>query len=191
MKAVLRSIKPYWFYLICEGKKTIEIGKSSPQSADWNSVVELYSSKDKKSFNRIPKEFQEKYSKYLGKVAARFVCDKVEQFTVGSFGCDDIQQHACLSYGKLIDYFYKQDGSEDLEVKFGYAWHISNLKIYDKPKELSEFRKPCICEGEYEGEKYCDCLSCELSGDSDYGVVACDRHLTRPPQSWQYVAELK
>lgn len=81
MKSILRRIKPYWFYLICEGIKKIEVGKDYPKNKEWqeewNRGVELYCSKDMRSFNRIPKEHREKYRKYLGKVGARFVCDKV------------------------------------------------------------------------------------------------------------------
>lgn len=56
MQSVLRSIKPYWLYLILIGKKTVEVGKDFPKSASWNREVYLYCSKDRKSFNRIPKE---------------------------------------------------------------------------------------------------------------------------------------
>lgn len=61
-----------------------------------------------------------------------------------------------------------------------YGWRISDLKIYDKPRALSEFKKP---------EEWC------------HMVVKRDGHLTffdgyvsgmpikRPPQSWQYVEE--
>ena len=60
----------------------------------------------------------------------------------------------------------------------GYGWHISNLKIYDTPKELSKFPRPfenCI-------DKVCDefgCASCENGG-----------YIKRPPQSWCYVEEM-
>ena len=56
--------------------------------------------------------------------------------------------------------------------KNGYAWHISDLKIYDKPKELGEFRKVCL------NGKCSDCIYEECK-------------ITRPPQSWCYVEELQ
>lgn len=95
----------------------------------------------------------------------------------------DICKRSCLSFEDIKNYI----GYGDREF---YAWHISDLKIYDKPKELSEFYKPCKCLDEYEGEVYCDCLNCEDAGDSDYGIIACDRTITRPPQSWCYVGEV-
>lgn len=64
-----------------------------------------------------------------------------------------------------------------------YGWHISDLKIYDKPKELREF---------YTKKK---CNACNKSG---YESTACRYDedckvpiaLTRAPKSWQYVEEL-
>lgn len=59
MKSVLRSIKPYYLYLIITGRKTVELGKDFPVSPEWDRKVELYCSKDKKSFKRIPEEDRE------------------------------------------------------------------------------------------------------------------------------------
>ena len=54
-----------------------------------------------------------------------------------------------------------------------FALHISDLKVYDKPKELGEFRKPCgDCLGKCTGEHYNRCPW---------------QTVIRPPQSWQYV----
>ena len=38
---------------------------------------------------------------------------------------------------------------EDLQSKVGYGWHIPELKIYDAPKELSEFKALCKVESDY------------------------------------------
>ena len=178
MKSVLRSIKPYWFYLICEGKKTIEVVKGYPKATDWNRTVELYCSKDMESFNRIPKEYQEKYRKYLGKVGARFICDKINEYTFSVYDmryrATHVEQEAmCLYQPELLRY-----GND----KPLYGWHISELKIYDKPKELSEFCIPCK-------------VSCENCKNPLYFERGCEEKgkkiITRPPQSWQYVEELQ
>lgn len=193
MKSVLRSIKPYWFYLICEGQKTIEVAKSYPKATDWNRTVELYCSKDMKSFNRIPKEYQEKYRKYLGKVGARFICDRVykwecknrleilESFPIWRASymlfVDDLEK-TCLTYD-LWDYG---------KGKTLYGWHISDLKIYDRPKELGEF---------YTIDKSGDdcCVAC-VYHETPIEEMPCRtctgerRYLYRPPQSWMFVAEL-
>lgn len=168
MKVVLRSIKPYWFYLICEGKKTIEVGKDCPKATDWNRTVELYCSKDIKSFNRIPKEYQEKYRKYLGKVGARFICDYIKEYTSNERGwyCYDLE--TCLLCDEIAGYG---------KGKTLYGWHISNLVIYDKSKELNEFKMGC------KGCKERDTYHCKFYC---YG----ERPITRPPQSWMFVKEL-
>ncbi|MCH5315448.1 MAG: hypothetical protein J1E81_06010 [Eubacterium sp.] len=171
MKAVLRSAKPYWIYLMLTGKKKIEVGKDFPKSADWDKTVELYCSNDKRSFNRIPEKDREWMRKYLGKVACRFICLKLEKFTVGSLRCDDIEELACLSYSEMLNYFYKPNELDGKTVKFGYAWHISDLQIYDTPKVLGEFK-----------QKVKKCTN---------GVYySVKKPLTRPPQSWQYVEVL-
>ena len=147
MKSVLRSIKPYWFYLICEGKKTIEVGKNTPTSEDWDKMTYLYCSKDMKSFNLIPKEHREKYRKYLGKVGARFVCDKVIKTcgwrlrgNTGWCWCakrTEAEEKFPTSAYLTIDEIVEYAGGEGREVS---GWHISELKIYDEPRKLSEFR---------------------------------------------------
>lgn len=79
-------------------------------------------------------------------------------------------EKSCLTYEQISDYVCCE--------KTGYAWHIDDLKIYDKPKELSEFKfpnKPIY----YEDNK-----------KAIYGYsVGCK--LTRPPQSYMFVEELE
>lgn len=53
-----------------------------------------------------------------------------------------------------------------------YAWHIDNLKIYDKPKELDTF---------IIGKVALDC------GYGNYNIY--NKVLKKPPQSWCYVEE--
>lgn len=203
MKAVLRSVKPYWLYLILTGKKTIEVGKSCPQAPDWNKVVEMYCSKDMRSFNRIPEEDKKWMRKYLGKVACRFVCDWIaeydcELYNDGSeeeirsvwYDEDDgeryteiiaengdnpmILRHACMSLNELRAYMGNGE-------KTFYAWHISDLKIYDKPKELNEFLLPC--GGKFVG-------GCNLLNVKDAECInRGKRCATRTPQSWMYIEE--
>ncbi len=78
MKSVLMSFSPYWYYLIGEGIKTEEVRKAIMADYGWDSVIKCYMTKDKKSFNRIPKEFQEKYRMHIGKVGMQFVCDRIK-----------------------------------------------------------------------------------------------------------------
>ena len=188
MKSVLRSVKPYYFYLICEGKKTLEIGKTFPTSEDWDQEVWLYCSTDIKSFNLIPKNKRDKYSKYLGKVGAKFICKDADKilssqsgicYASNHFGVlplENLLKGSCLSLGGLVDYFGK-----DIFVpkKLGYAWNISNLEVFKIPKGISEFAVPCGLTCKEHNETIGDCDTCgEL------------RPITFPPQSWMYAKEI-
>lgn len=67
---------------------------------------------------------------------------------------------------------YSDYGKKDIT-----AISISNLKIYDEPKELSEFIKPCPTP-----------FQCDKCNDlvEHFG---CGLTITIPPQSWCYVEE--
>ena len=73
-----------------------------------------------------------------------------------------------------------------------YGWHISDLVIYDKPKELSEFYRKCNgihCRGnDCEHWKYMRANADEFEMDCDCNELP---PITRPPQSWCYVEELR
>lgn len=176
MKSVYRSIKPYWLYLILIGKKTIEVGKTFPKADDWNKEVFLHCSKDMKSFKRIPEKDQEWMRKYLGKCACRFVCNDYSPYLSNCtvfesvlFPSPDDLAKMCLTLEEFNAYGTKG--------KLLYGWYISNLVIYDKPRELSEFRKYGVCPCSAKSILHCTenmsfCAKCNL---------------TRPPQSWCYV----
>lgn len=199
MKSVMISIKPYWVFLIIaktmgwniDKEKTVEVRKTYPQDDEWDKVGKIYCTKDKKSFNHIPKKYQPFMEKFMGKVIGEFVCDRID--TIRKRGIDDNFDYCYLSLDKW--------GNDDIEPEitavknscvlrddlndYGknsrmlYGWHISNLKLYDKPKGLGEFEKPCNrncftpCP-HYRGKEY-----------------ECEKPIiTRPPQSWCYVESI-
>lgn len=150
MKAIMISIKPKWVAKILNGEKTIEIRKTKPK-CDLPIDVYIYCTKDNHQLVK-PKD----YDKHLlftkgavdysneqtlnGKVVAKFTLNKVEEHK--DFACMfpysklRYNKATCLSEEDLEDYgFVEGKGYVPL-----YAWHISNLEIFDKPKELSEFR---------------------------------------------------
>ena len=195
MKSVLISIQPYWVFLIIaktmgwniDKEKTVEVRKNYPKSNDWNKVVKIYCSKDKKSFAKIPKEYQPFMEKFLGQVIGAFVCDEIIEILPDNeiYGIYDISDDeviaSCLVNGDLWDYG---------KGKTLYGWHISNLVIYDKPRELREFIRICP---EWEKEEITEkCLECEhLYRSPIEHFIECDYEgelpITRPPQSWCYV----
>ena len=185
---ILASIKPYYYYLIGEGKKKIEVRKSALKNLPQDIV--FYMSKDEKSFAKIPKEFQEKYRKHFGKVGLKVVCDKVDEIVP-----DYNPVTEKFFYGYVVDTAPTCLSEEEIQNygknKSVYFWHISDLKIYDKPKELSEFKTP-PCD-KPEGA----CGNCKwLVKINTPDVYECEcyvengRPITRPPQSYMWVAEL-
>lgn len=187
---ILASLKPYYYYLIGERKKTIEVRKSALK--DLPQDIVFYMSKDEKSFAKIPKEFQDKYRKHFGKVGMRVVCDKVYEYTFSHYEAEyrvtHVEQEAmCLNQPELIQY-----GNGNTL----YGWHISNLKVYDKPKELSEFTSPRVCINYIDLPAYghIGCNMCKYSYTINC-MIKCRidgrNPLTRPPQSYMRVKELK
>lgn len=133
---ILASIKPYYYYLIAEERKKIEVRKTALKNLPQD--IAFYMSKDEKSFAKIPKEIQEKYRKHFGKVGMRVVCDRITDISVVVRNCNEDYNHvyhndeckgSCLTWKELQEYG---------KGKPLYAWHISDLKIYDKPILLEE-----------------------------------------------------
>lgn len=185
MSKVLASLKPYYYYLVGEGIKKIEVRKGEPKSKIWDRDVLFYMSKDEKSFAKIPKELQEKYRKHFGKVGLEFVCDYIidyvpistaEKGYTGYFITID-KDKDCLTNEERLNYG---------KGKKLYGWHISNLKIYDKPKEIIEFKKECPKVNAINGS----CNFCKYSLFKPHSIQPdCNAYLTRPPQSMCYVEE--
>lgn len=108
------------------------------------------------------------------KVVNEWICDNITQWRI----CVGIPAHlpkaACVSAEEIREYSGKnyKDVSE---------MRITNLKIYDKPKELSEFRKSgFMTEEEWLFNLY-------PNTHCHYEAWAKKFEITRPPQSWCYV----
>lgn len=193
MKSVLISLQPYWAFLIIAKKmgwdidheKTVEVRKNFPKDLGWDKKSIIYCSKDKCSFNRIPKKYQPLMEKFLGKVIGKFVCDKIYQYstTQNCNGVDitdeEMTKASCLTKEDIEAYEFSAEAKDFCIYKIGvYGWHISNLVIYDKPRELSEFKKiNRECWYADLGLAKRDCPECKHAG--------C--FVQRPPQSWCYV----
>ena len=173
MKSVLISIQPKWCELIASGKKTVEVRKTRPK-IDTPFKCYIYET------NWKDNTYWKNYHKgKLGKVIGEFVCNNIE--TIDLIYSEDLKQpnskineilkNSCLSAYELLVYL-----SRDKTDKNGYAWYISNLVIYDKPKELSEFSNG---SSKFEFSDTKDGFPLKLSG------------MTRPPQSWCYAEEIR
>lgn len=181
MKSILMSFSPYWYYLIGERIKKIECRKVKPKSKDWNGTIECYMTKDEKSFALIPDEFKEKYRKHFGKVGMRFVCDFIVDGKNSAQDWAYICEYSCVPCKELYEYCGEDENGD---ADYCYGLHISELKIHDTPRELSEFHR--ICNANVNSGKCWNCL------DNGYQFVVNGQRcckITCPPQSYYYIEE--
>lgn len=168
MKSVLISIRPEWCDLIARGDKTLEIRKTRPK-IDTPFKCYMYCTKAPKGWFW----FNSPNIRRDGTVIGEFICDT---YVIDrTFGHDALfNGAACMTEIQCAAY---SCGSPM------YGWHISNLKIYGKPKTLRDFYTLKKCN-------FCRKSGYESTGcifDEDCIVPAV---ITRPPQSWCYVEEL-
>ena len=164
-------------------EKSIEVRKNKPNEVPFKAYI--YCTGGKLLFKSTDGNlYISKYFKYNGqedafncKVIGEFVCDKVFLLHpyISDGGSADLEHRkfiqtfeksskhneilsgTCLSQAEMFDYIGVGN--------YGYGWHISRLKIYDKPKDLREFFT-------------------HMGKRPSYMIE-------RPPQSWQYVEELE
>ena len=176
MKSVLLSIRPQWGEKIASGKKTIGVRKSAPKEVPFKAYIYC-------SYGDMKTNY---YLNGRGKVIGEFICDKVysiknqgNSFVVANEEqgvTNEIARQSCLDYDDMVGYLGNKDG---------YGWHISDLKIYDKPKELSEFRKAgFMTEEEWLFNLY-------PNTHCHYEAWAKKFEITRPPQSYMFVEEVE
>ena len=174
-KAVMLSIRPKWVEKIANGEKTIEVRKTKPKLdtpfkcyiyctlQGCNEFFRVELGRDVSKWNRG------KWADRKGNVIGEFICDRIYELAPLNHAPDDVEKQACLTREEIVNYL---KGT-------GYGWHISDLLIYDRPRELSEFQRatdPCdSCHAEYTWE----CTDCKKIGGN----------IKRPPQSWCYVEE--
>lgn len=201
MKNILIAIRPQWVEKITSGKKTIEVRKTAPQEVPFKAYI--YESRN--GGHRC-KHCNEKDSCYSyapknvgcyngsGKVIGEFICDRIDEYKyvycdhpeIGypvGYDCgdnwydidDEDLQKACLTEEEFKRY---------CNGKPLYGWHISDLKIYDRPRNLSEFRKSgFMTEEEWLFNLY-------PNTHCHYEAWAKKFEITRPPQSWMYIEDL-
>ena len=168
------SIQPKWVEKIASGEKTIEVRRTRPK---LEVPFKAYIYESRNGGHRC-KHCNEKDSCYSyapknvgcyngrGKVIGEFICKNASELDYVYYWNNGYEFETCLTYRQVADYG---------KGKTLYGWHISDLKIYDKPEELSEF---------YTKKK---CNSCKKSG---YESTACmydedckvPMSITRAPQ---------
>lgn len=194
-KAVLISIRPRWCQKIANGEKTIEVRKTRPKLqppfrcyiyCTQNADMLWISKESEREFH--PDKIADIFKaagcggayRGNGKIVGEFICDRIYELAPLNHAPDDVEQQACMTREGIVKYL---KGT-------GYGWHISDLKIYDTPRELGEFWFPpeLYCEKERCGGCPYDQVA-DVNGEYSYD---CEwrRPLSRPPQSWHYVEEI-
>ena len=188
-KAVMLSVRPKWVENIANSEKTIEVRKTRPkmntpfkcyiyctvETAGYDALWVLDApTREKYSFVAVSAylENPEGANKGNGKVIGEFTCDEITRVNICGFWDDSGKQldnrlkETCLTSKEFLDY---------LGEKVGYGWHITDLRIYDAPRELSEFERPYECN-ECDAKWATECNACREEGK-----------IKRAPQSWCYV----
>lgn len=164
MREILISIHPRWCELIALGRKFLEIRKTKP-NIDGPFKCYIYQTKKRWFYPIMERLNIWKWTIVEGQgyVVGEFICDKVEALSERDLyaGMDEIspsrvEELSCVDLDELIRY----KGFNDVL----YAWHITDLKLYDTPKRFSE------------------CMFGPIKDPSN--------HLLKAPQSWCYVTTI-
>ena len=205
MKSVLISIQPKWCDLIASGKKTVEVRKTAPKLQTPFKCY-IYCTKCfpimfgkngalSVSFNvpllECEKQLYPSSECWNGKVIGEFVCNKIDKYSEAVIACAKFEVNGADVEEKLR---YNAGACLTTEEMFAYSngkplygWNVSSVIIYDKPKELGEFRRKCKQYGA--DNPLCDdCIYFDCCRGVDYDESDCvvdgSIPIKRPPQSW-------
>ncbi len=166
MNEIMLSIRPKWCELIASGQKTIEVRKTKPKCnvpfkvyiyctqsripVRYDESIVMFED-DLAITNRFGcgKHVENPYGMLMEgefllncTVIGEFVCDRVYELVTQSQGgsyyvkgedqsiTNDVARHSCLTLKDMHEY---------LRSNVGFGWHISDLIVYDKPRDLSDF----------------------------------------------------
>lgn len=175
-KAVLISIRPEWVRKILNGSKTVEIRKTVPKcgvpfkcyiycTAGGKGALMVNASAGHPAITAESAYEREQaeafgYEAAAGKVVAEFTCNKIGTIYPLCSVPKWATVDACLT---------REDIRKYLGTEHGYGMQIDNLKIYDSLRELREFNA--------------------VPNEVEEALEVKPKPITRPPQSWRYVAE--
>ena len=176
MKSVMLSIRPKWCEKIAGSEKIIEVRKTKPK-LETPFKCYIYCTMDHPYISVSCGELDKlnyrtnTVGRCNGKVIGEFTCDRIYELAPLNHAPDDVEKQACLTREEIVNYL---KGT-------GYGWHIVGLRIYDQPRELTEFRRPCP------NDLYCE--ACAMYSNNNGICNNGALPLRRPPQSWCYVEE--
>lgn len=200
-KAIMLSIRPQWCQKIAAGEKTIEVRKTKPK-LETPFKCYIYCTMDKHlAFMQnqtgtnliacmdVDAAIPVGGAIGNGRVVGEFTCDRI--YKIDKDSTDFLFKAGGLSV-------YKKAAEEkcglcvamtDDELHGylghyqGYGWHISDLLIYDQPRDLTAFRRAC------KNSWYCE--SCAMYWENNGTCGNESLQIRRPPQSWCYVEAMK
>lgn len=216
-KAVMLSVNPKSCSWIARGIKTVDIRKTRPKLEPPFKVY-VYCTKPETRLVCIIKDGDDIYGEtYHGKtrfikvekheypmlgksqkVIGEFVCNEISKVykccevhdELPSRPCEywlewdeydrDITSASCLSCEEIMAYIGESD--------YCYAWHISNFKLYDHPRDIDVFftDRDCGC-----GRKNCKYFDKGNGYNVEDDCLAYyGKPLFKAPQSWCYVKEV-
>lgn len=173
-KAVLLSVRPNWCKLIWAGMKTVEVRKTRPK-LETPFKAYIYCTKGPRAgwLRIVPGKG---WIRMDGAVIGEFTCKQITGLThvgeTGNWEPASLHVMAPGSYYKPANELLKaaciseETAEKYLKGRDGCGWHISDLKIYDCPRPLSDFTRLRATKFGYEPVK-----------------------IERPPQSWFYVED--
>lgn len=155
MKSVMISINPKWCELIASGKKTVEVRKNRPKLEPpfkcyiyctkgeelWKNNNDIFLGG---RYNRLIDDLPEQLLNM--KVVGELICDRIDNICLSDLvvkeDAEKFLDGSCLTKQEVLNYLGYNRGTPIYDAKHFnfYAWHISNLIIYDNPKLLGEFQ---------------------------------------------------
>lgn len=175
MKSIITSVSPYLCEKIVSGDCKILVKKTAPKEVPFKAYIYMTQG----TYKDLGLYSEGIYQNRM-KVIGEFICDKViktcgwrlrgytQQCAKRTPEEEILPRSACLSIDEIVNYA----GGENGEI---CGWHISDLRIYDEPKELSEFRTP---------------KNPHRIGNSHSWILDGYKQIKQPPTSWQYVEEI-
>ena len=174
-KGILLSIRPEWCNLILQGRKTVEVRKTKPEGvkppfkcyiyctlAGSDSLFMDVLNRDMVAWNRGG------WPEKKGHVIGEFICNDIRhigpEYCVAKEDIESAIAGSCLTVPQVKDYAGWKSGMSYADLKDLYGWHISNVKLYEKPYKLSDFTG---------------------LQKTRFGLRSVK--IERPPQSWRYV----
>lgn len=178
MKSIIMCYTPEECERIANGEQTVKVCKTAPKEVPFK--VYIYQTKSKDNFIYRNYKVDDIRS---GKIIGEFICNRVDKYLYDC--CDGLDIDDDTLVETYLDW-------EEINIyakgKPLYGLHISELKIYDEPRELSDFKIRKFIRGYHKKTEKNETFKDKLESLKHSKRVEV-KIITRPPQSWYYVEE--